>query len=279
MKRPRAASIFGAGRATGCLAALVLAGAVLVLPGQAAAQFGLNTLFNRLQDDSAGNKDEPAAEADAPAGLQSAFGNDVALVESIDNAAGADVAFLDTVQAGRVIELDDRGVLVLSYFGSCVRETITGGRVVVGEASSSVSGGELTSEIVDCQGATPVITAELSEAGTAVKRVTPFDPDDWKEWAVRTPHPIFKWQAGADGAPATVTVVYLDSAKLRIVWQGQTADAHMVYPEDALPLETGMPYLVQVDRAGEASLTTVFSVDPWLDVADNAANRIVPIGR
>lgn len=255
------------------LAAVVLAGMVTFLSTQASAQFSFDFFGGSDEESSSEVSDEVG---DAPSGV---FANNVALVESIERAPGSGVAFMDTVQPDQVIELGTTGVLVLSYFESCVRETIYGGRVVVGRARSAVAGGRVDSTIVDCQGATPVITADLGEAGAAVKRVTPFDPEDWQEWTVQTRQPIFKWWPEAASGPATVTVVYLDSPRLKIVWQSQTADAFFAYPASAPPLEIGMPYLVQVQKPDGALLSAVFSIDPWLDVADTAANRIVPLDR
>ncbi len=269
----RAAAVPAIGRALSQLAAVVLAVMVTLLSTQASAQFSFDFFGSSDEEPSSEVSDEAG---DAPSG---AFANNVALVESIEQAPGSGVAFMDTVQPDQVIELGIAGVLVLSYFESCIRETIHGGRVVVGRERSAVSGGRVDSTIVDCQGATPVITADLGEAGAAVKRVTPFDPEDWQEWTVKTRQPIFKWWPAAPSGPATVTVVYLDSPRLRIVWQSQTADAFFAYPESAPPLEIGLPYLVQVQQSDGMLLSAVFSIDPWLDVADTAANRIVPLDR
>jgi hypothetical protein len=68
---------------------------------------------------------------------------DVALVESASgNSSG--VAFMDYVQAGQIIRLGPHETIVLSYMGSCVRETITGGTVTVGTDWSEVRSGEVT---------------------------------------------------------------------------------------------------------------------------------------
>jgi hypothetical protein len=66
---------------------------------------------------------------------------------------------------------------------------------------------------------------------------------------------------------------------LRIIWQGQTKRTYLAYPASAPRLEIGMPYLVQITNPSGQQIATVFSIDPWLDMADNAANRIVTIGR
>jgi hypothetical protein len=255
---------------------LFLAAALLFSPAPASAQFSFS-FFGNSDDEDSDSSD--ATDGDVTTVVPGAFGNDVALVESIENAPDAGVAFMDSLQPERTIDLGAGGVLVLSYFESCRRETIRGGRVTVGRESSGVAGGAVRSETFDCRGATPIITAEVGEAGAAVKRVTPFDPEDWREWTVKARRPIFKWQPESAGELATVSVVYLDSPRLKLVWQGATTEAHVIYPDIAPSLEIGMPYLVQIDRTGVAPVSAVFSVDPWLDLADNAANRLVPIYR
>ena len=265
------------------LGAVLLAAMLIVLPQTASAQFS----FDFSSPTPEKSKTPAAEESEAPIGLPEAFGDDVALVELIEDAPGSGLSLMDTLQPDRVIELGSAGRLVLSYFSSCVRETITGGQVTVGKERSAVRGGRRAAEIVDCQGATPVITAELSEAGAAVKRVTPFNPEDWKEWTVKSSRPIFKWRpegargttGGTTGSTARVTLAFLDSPYIKIIWQSETADSFFIYPPEAPPLLTGMPYLVQVDLAGAEPMAAVFSIDPWLDVADNAANSIVPVAR
>jgi hypothetical protein len=68
---------------------------------------------------------------------------EVALVESVSgNSSG--VQFMDYLQAGQIIRLGPHETIVLSYMGSCVRETITGGTVTVGTDWSEVRSGEVT---------------------------------------------------------------------------------------------------------------------------------------
>ncbi|MEE8247506.1 MAG: hypothetical protein V3S87_09620 [Alphaproteobacteria bacterium] len=204
----------------------------------------------------------------------------VALVESIENAPKAGVELLDYVYMGQAIDLGPSGVMVLSYLESCGRETITGGRVQVGPGQSTVSGGAMARETVVCQGAKPIITADATEAGAAVKRVTPFDGQDWGEYTIRYRRPVFKWEPERRGEPVTVTLIYLDAKPPRIVWQGETSSTYLLYPKEAPKIEIGMPYLVQIANAAGRSVSAVFSVDPWLDVADqSAANWVIPIGR
>lgn len=79
------------------------------------------------------------AQLSAPAAIVEEVKGDVAGVE-----------FMDYVLPGKVIKLGAHGVLVLNYLRSCVRETITGGVVVVGTEQSKVSLAEVQSAKVDC---------------------------------------------------------------------------------------------------------------------------------
>ena len=65
-----------------------------------------------------------------------------ALVESLTSKL-SDVAVMDYVRAGQVIRLGADQIIVLSYGASCVRETITGGTVIIGTQQSEVKSGEV----------------------------------------------------------------------------------------------------------------------------------------
>jgi hypothetical protein len=72
-----------------------------------------------------------------------------ALVESVHGQVkGAE--FMDYVAPGHVIKLGAGGSIVLAYLSTCVRETVTGGEVVVGTAESSVSQGDVSREKQTC---------------------------------------------------------------------------------------------------------------------------------
>lgn len=210
----------------------------------------------------------PAAGGEAP----------LALVEAVEDAPDAGIEFLDYVYAGQTIRLGSGGVLVLSYLDSCVRETIRGGRVRVAAGGSLVNGGSVDTEVLECQGAATIVTADASEAGGAVKRVTPFKAEEWREVSLRSGQPIFKWRSDRKDEAVTVTVVYLDARPVRIIWQATTTKAYISYPAEAPPLKAGMPYLAQVDASGGRRQSAVFSIDPGLDVADTIAARVVPLG-
>ena len=73
----------------------------------------------------------------------------VALVENLTGSP-AGVEFMDYLETGKTIELGSRDTIVLSYMSSCVRETITGGKVTVGTDQSEVQAGKVTRTKVAC---------------------------------------------------------------------------------------------------------------------------------
>ncbi len=97
----------------------------------------------------------------------------VAMVEDVTGTTtGLD--YLQYVEAGKVIKLGPSDKLVLDYFHSCARETITGGTVTVGTDASKVAGGTVTSETVVCDGGQLKLTvAQAKEGGVVVYRAAP----------------------------------------------------------------------------------------------------------
>lgn len=88
----------------------------------------------------------------------------VALVENLTGKP-AGVEFMDYVRTGQVIRLDPHQTIVLSYMSSCLRETITGGTVIVGTDRSDVQAGEVTRTSVQCETGKVVLTGGLSQIG------------------------------------------------------------------------------------------------------------------
>lgn len=210
-----------------------------------------------------------------PAGA--AEGSPAALVEAVENAPKADVGFLDYVYPGKVIELGSDGMVTLSYFETCLTETITGGRVKVARGASEVEGGKVDAKKFPCEGGQMVVTAETGEAGATVSRVTPFAGQDWMEYTVNIPNPIFKWPATA--GVTTLRVLHMDYEPPKVVWEGEVDGNHLAYPADAPPLEIGFPYQVQAMPPDGQPLLAMFSFDPDLDLPDTAMARVIPLRR
>ena len=94
----------------------------------------------------------------------------VAVVEDV-SAPGVDLALMDFLDAGQTIDLGASGVLIIGYLESCLREVINGGTVTVGTEQSSIVGGEVEREIVECDGGNIRLTREQAgKSGALVFR-------------------------------------------------------------------------------------------------------------
>ena len=93
-----------------------------------------------------------------------------ALVEDISSDRD-DVQLFDYLEPGQVIELSASETIVIGYLLSCIQETITGGKVTIGEDESNVVGGSRETADVDCDGG-PVVAqvGAEQEAGAATFR-------------------------------------------------------------------------------------------------------------
>lgn len=94
----------------------------------------------------------------------------VAIVEEIEPAR-AEIAAMQYLERGRVVNLGRTGSLVLGYLNSCLREHITGGIVTVGSSRSVVTGGRATRQRVECDGGELLLTPEqAAKSGVLVFR-------------------------------------------------------------------------------------------------------------
>jgi hypothetical protein len=92
-----------------------------------------------------------------------------ALVEDVDGKAP--VRFMDYLAEGQAFELPAGTKVVIGYLGSCERETIEGGKIVVGSARSRVEGGTVAREKVECDGGKMLLTsAQASASGVMAFR-------------------------------------------------------------------------------------------------------------
>jgi len=62
--------------------------------------------------------------------VSSSFAKDAAIVE--DASGSLTVGLFDVLKEGDEVDLGESSTLTLGYFSSCISETITGGRVIVG---------------------------------------------------------------------------------------------------------------------------------------------------
>ncbi len=106
-----------------------------------------------------------AATVAAPWGAFAA--GPAAIVEDVD-ATLSGVSFMEYLEAGRVIDLGGNGMVAIGYLRSCLRETITGGTVTVGDEQSVVAGGKVVRERVECDGGRLDLTAEQAGKSAAL---------------------------------------------------------------------------------------------------------------
>jgi len=275
------------------LAAAVLAiGAVsLASAGPAHAQFG--DLLNRAaQAAQAAQAARPApaptpapSNGQAPAGpmgLQQGtaiqvhkLGTDAVAV--VDSATGTTaVRPMDYVFAKQSFTLGPKGVVTLSYLSGCRSETITGGTVTVEPTGANVARGKLTERTTPgCRSAKPIILASASEAGATVNRITPFTGSNWDERAIKSDKAVFKWDKAL--GPVTIRVKDMDKPGEPVVWQATPNADWVAYPPTSPKLAPGEPYKVEAVSGDKVVASALFSVDAQLDVADNTANRVVPL--
>jgi hypothetical protein len=287
----RAATAAGAARALRhglpALAALSLACAS---PAEAGGQLG--DFIKGVMPQMPGSKPKPDVKADGKPGEPGAMslqgptpmpplhklGTDaVAVVESVSGATA--VRPMDYVFAKQTISLGPRGALTMSYLSGCLTEVIQGGVVTVALRGSTVTGGKLQARATPgCKAASPIILASASEAGATVNRITtPFSGVNWEERALKAGPPTFKWDKAL--GVATIRVKDMDKEGEPVVWEVAAAAGQewVTYPLKAAPLAPHEPFKVEAVAGGKVVAGALFSIDPGLDVADNLANRLVPL--
>lgn len=100
-------------------------------------------------------------------------GEPSALVEEITGAPPG-ISLMEYLAAGKTIQLGPRDRIVVDYLRSCIREVITGGILTVGPEQSSVAGGTVQREKVECDGGHFHPSAEQSgSSGVIVFRRKP----------------------------------------------------------------------------------------------------------
>lgn len=290
--RARGAAIpAGAAR---CLRHGLLTLAVLSLacaaPAEAGGQFG--DFIKGVMPQMPGSKPKPDAKTDAKPGDPGAMslqgptpmpplhklGTDaVAVVESVSGATS--VRTMDYVFAKQTIRLGPKGALTMSYLSGCLTEVIQGGVVTVALHGSTVAGGRLQTRVTPgCKAANPIILASASEAGATVNRLnTPFSGVNWEERAIKSGPPTFKWDKAL--GVTTLRVKDMEKDGEPVVWEVATAAGQdwVAYPPRAAPLTPHEPFKAEVVAGGKVVAGSLFSIDPGLDVADNLANRLVPL--
>lgn len=99
----------------------------------------------------------------------------VAILEEIAGASGKHEAF-DELKAGDRLDLGAGGRAIVGYLGSCTRETIEGGTVVIGKDQSQIDGGKVARETIPCEATQLVLTeSEAGKSATVSMRPMPWE--------------------------------------------------------------------------------------------------------
>jgi len=101
--------------------------------------------------------------------VSSSFAKDAAIVE--DASGSLTVGLFDVLKEGDEVDLSESGALTLGYFSSCISETITGGRVIVGSRQSEVFDGDVARTTVECDGGNVMLSeSQQAQSGADVFR-------------------------------------------------------------------------------------------------------------
>jgi len=106
-----------------------------------------------------------------------ALAGPAAIVEEISG-SNSKIQFMDFLSPGKSFDLGSKGTAVLGYMQSCLKETITGGKVTVGAQQSKVSGGTVKRLRVECDGGQMLLTSE--QAGKSAVTVFRKAPNNRK---------------------------------------------------------------------------------------------------
>ncbi len=204
----------------------------------------------------------------------------LALVEHVDAAPDGGVQAFDYVYENDKIDLRPNGTLTIAYFDRCVVETITGGVVRMKDDGVKVTKkGVSTQTERPCQTASLMLSEEAREAGVAVKRVTPFPEEEWREITVATERPTFIWPVDEDERDGLIlSVLLLEAEPVELIWEAPAEGTFLTYPEDAPSLMPGLPYQVTISQDGDVQTSAVFSIDPALELPDGPLTTAVPLG-
>jgi hypothetical protein len=189
---------------------------------------------------------------------------------------GLPVHAFDQVTIGQTIALGGSGHIKISYYASCIVETIDGGTLTVGSFSSRVAGGNIAtiSDTKACRTVKVATTTSTAESGAVVERVVAFDPRDWQEATVSVEQPLFQPNAGA-GGPAHLRITMLDDPQPKLVWQGEAKALPAAYPASAPKLRIGAPYRVELQSGDGSIYSATFSIDPGYTSSSGALANIV----
>jgi hypothetical protein len=148
-----------------------------------------------------------------------------AIVESIDPPRD-DVGELDLLASGTVIELAPGQKLTLGYLLSCAHEEITGGKVTIGSAASTIEGGAVERSQIACDGTIDPASAAGSNEAAAVAIRSAGGGNGAGLRNVPSPQPVFVISEQALPQESSLVIERLDrtEAPIRVSLYGRTLD-------------------------------------------------------
>jgi hypothetical protein len=167
----------------------------------------------------------------------------------------AGVAFMDYVDAGKVIHLAPQDSIVLGYMKSCVQEKITGGTVTVGVDQSDVQAGQVERSTVACDAGKMLLTVHQADqaAGLVLRGRSPVKPPPKPQFTLYGASPIVELKGGG-----TVIIERLDAVGDRqVVKIANKRPAEFDFADGGKALAAGGIYRVIV-----GTHQFVFQVDP-----------------
>jgi len=204
----------------------------------------------------------------------------IALVEHVNASLETGLAAFDYVYENDKIDLRPEGELSLAYFDRCEVETFTGGILRLKTDRTKISkGGVSTKKVRPCQTSALRLSKEAREAGVAVKRLTPFPKEEWREVSIAINNPTFIWpRSENESGSASISVILLEANPVELIWRGNAKNHYLIYPDTAPRLMPGLPYEVTISYDGGDDMSAVFSIDPGLELPEGILTSAVPLG-
>ncbi len=173
----------------------------------------------------------------------------VAVVE--DSTGKAPVAFMDNLEEGQSFTIPADATVTISYYASCLRETIAGGKVTVGKAESKVEdGGKVKRDKVDCDGGKMLLSSDqAAKSGVFAIRGAPTP-----QFVVFSATPVIELTQ-----PGELTIERVDKggAGIRVEAKELLEGRYYDLARSQKALEPGGTY-----RAASGEAEVVFKVDP-----------------
>lgn len=177
-------------------------------------------------------------------------------------AAAAGIQEFDQLAEGTEFSLGAGETIVIGYLTSCVVETITGGKVVIGAKQSEVTGGEVSRAEVKCAEPRLALTAaESQESATIAFRPAP----SLRHVFTRTPLLLGSHQ------PLFVEIVSADTNQ--IVKKLQSDNGRIDLAAENVELEPGKTYWIK--NGDNAPLT--IEIDPAAKAGGRTTERAINV--